>query len=164
MFTNIRVVCQNTLSASWSEALRDGTLKSITHKGAANANFDALIKSIDASRQSFDADCELMREFTRYQMNLAEFTDFARVVYDQTENDKFRKLNKLHAAFRNGIGVRDFAPDTLWSAVNAITEVETSTKGKTAENVRKTFKRAHFGEGQRISANAIDTAKQLILQ
>jgi len=45
-FTNIRVVCQNTLTAALNET---GAASSITHKGTANANFDALIESIDVA-------------------------------------------------------------------------------------------------------------------
>ena len=49
-FTNIRVVCQNTLTA----ALRDsGAHSSITHKNGANEQFDSLIASIDVARQDF---------------------------------------------------------------------------------------------------------------
>ena len=49
-FTNIRVVCQNTLTAALSES---GAHSSITHKNGANNNFDALINSIDVARQDF---------------------------------------------------------------------------------------------------------------
>ena len=65
MFTNIRVVCQNTLTAALNEC---SAKSSITHKGTANANFDALINSIDVARQDFTAECDLMREFSRTHM------------------------------------------------------------------------------------------------
>ena len=61
-FTNIRVVCQNTLTAALGES---GAHSSITHKNGANNNFDALIESIDVARQDFVTECELMREFSR---------------------------------------------------------------------------------------------------
>ena len=61
-FTNIRVVCQNTLTAALGES---GAHSSITHKNGANNNFDALINSIDVARQDFVTECELMREFSR---------------------------------------------------------------------------------------------------
>ena len=54
-FTNIRVVCQNTLTAALNES---GAHSSITHKNGANNNFDALISSIDVARQDFVTECE----------------------------------------------------------------------------------------------------------
>ncbi len=64
-FTNIRVVCQNTLTAALGES---GAHSSITHKNGANNNFDALISSIDVARQDFVTECELMRELSRASM------------------------------------------------------------------------------------------------
>ena len=61
-FTNIRVVCQNTLTAALSVS---GARSSITHKAVLISNFDALIKSIDVARQDFITECDLMREFSR---------------------------------------------------------------------------------------------------
>ena len=49
-FTDIRVVCQNTLAAALSDS---GKGSSITHKNGANQQFDALIQSIDIARQDF---------------------------------------------------------------------------------------------------------------
>jgi hypothetical protein len=66
-FTNIRVVCQNTLTAALGES---GAHSSITHKNGANNNFDALIESIDVARQDFVTECELMREFSRRSMGI----------------------------------------------------------------------------------------------
>ena len=69
-FTNIRVVCQNTLTAALGES---GAHSSITHKNGANQNFDALINSIDVARQDFVTECDLMREFSRVSMGLTRF-------------------------------------------------------------------------------------------
>ena len=71
-FTNIRVVCQNTLTAALGES---GAHSSITHKNGANNNFDALISSIDVARQDFVTECELMREFSRVSMNVHELPE-----------------------------------------------------------------------------------------
>ena len=69
-FTNIRVVCQNTLTAALGES---GAHSSITHKNGANNNFDALIESIDVARQDFVTECDLMREFHVHQWALTHF-------------------------------------------------------------------------------------------
>ena len=157
-FTNIRVVCQNTLTA----ALRDtGAHSSITHKGTANANFDALINSIDVSRQDFAHECDLMREFSRTAMNMSQFNEFVNEVYDVDEGDVLRKRQKLEQAFRAGYG-SEYASFSLWNGFNAITQVETSTRNQTAAKTRAQFARGTFGIGAQISKKAFAIASDLV--
>ena len=88
-FTNIRVVCQNTLTAAMQDS---GARSSITHKNGANNNFDALISSIDVARQDFVTECDLMREFSRASMGqLTQFNEFVDEVYNIDEGQVFRK-------------------------------------------------------------------------
>ena len=131
-FTNIRVVCQNTLTAALGES---GAHSSITHKNGANENFDALIESIDVARQDFVTECDLMREFSQFSITSSQFNDFVDEVYNIDEGQVFRKRDKITAAMNRGYGVQ-FNPGTLWTAVNAITQVETSTRGTTAAKGR----------------------------
>ena len=157
-FTNIRVVCQNTLTAALGES---GAHSSITHKNGANNNFDALINSIDVARQDFVTECDLMREFSRASMGCESFTEFCDEVYNVEEGQVFRKRDKLLSAFRSGYG-SDFAPNSIWNAVNAITQVETSTRGTTASKGRAQFARGTFGAGAQISKRAFAIARDLV--
>ena len=120
-FTNIRVVCQNTLTAAMGEA---SARSSITHKNGANEQFDSLIQSIDVARQDFVTECDLMREFSQFSITSSQFNDFVDEVYSIDEGQVFRKRDKITAAMNRGYGV-EFNPGTLWTAVNAITQVET---------------------------------------
>jgi len=159
-FTNIRVVCQNTLTA----ALRDtGAHSSITHKNGANNNFDALINSIDVARQDFVTECELMREFSRVSMSNQDFHNFIDEVYNIDEGQVFRKRDKITAAMNRGYGV-EYNPGTLWTALNAITQVETSTRNTTAAKGRSQFARGTFGVGAQISKRAFAVAQDLLVQ
>ena len=157
-FTNIRVVCQNTLTAALNES---GAHSSITHKNGANGNFDALINSIDVARQDFITECDLMREFSRASMRLQGFDEFVDEVYNIDEGQVFRKRDKLRDAFLRGYG-SDFAPASIWNAVNAITQVETSTRGTTAAKGRAQFARGTFGAGAQISKKAFAVASELV--
>ena len=158
-FTNIRVVCQNTLTAALSES---GAHSSITHKNGANNNFDALISSIDVARQDFVNECDLMREFSRASMGLDSFRDFVDEVYNIDEGQVFRKREKLERAFISGYG-SEYAYNSIWSGLNAITQVETSTRGTTAAKGRAQFARGTFGAGATISKKAFEVAANLLV-
>jgi phage/plasmid-like protein (TIGR03299 family) len=158
-FTNIRVVCQNTLTAALRES---GASASITHKGTANANFDALINSIDVARQDFTTECDLMREFSRRSMGMTAFNQFVDEVYNIDEGQVFRKREKLERAFTSGYGNADFAPFSVWSGINAITQIETSTRGTTAAKGNAQFARGTFGAGAQISKRAFAVARDLV--
>ena len=157
-FTNIRVVCQNTLTAALNQS---GASSSITHKGTANANFDALINSIDVARQDFTAECDLMREFSRTHMGMSDFNDFVDEVYNVEEGQVLRKRQKLEQAFRAGYG-SEYASFSLWNGFNAITQLETSTRGVSAAKTRAQFARGTFGAGAVISKKAFAIARDLV--
>ena len=157
-FTNIRVVCQNTLTAALSGT---GASSSITHKGTANANFDALINSIDVSRQDFASECELMREFASTHMSMGAFNEYVDEVYDIDEGQILRKRQKLERAFRSGYG-SEYASFSVWNGFNAITQLETSTRNQTAAKSRSQFARGTFGLGAQISKKAFSIARELV--
>ena len=157
-FTNIRVVCQNTLTAALGES---GAHSSITHKNGANNNFDALINSIDVARQDFVTECDLMREFSRVSMGVDAFNEFVDEVYNIDDSQVFRKRRYLETAFRVGYG-QEYAPFSLWTGVNAITQVETSTRGTTAAKGRSQFARGTFGAGAQISKRAFAVASTMV--
>ena len=157
-FTNIRVVCQNTLTAALGES---GAHSSITHKNGASNNFDALISSIDVARQDFVTECDLMREFSRASMGLQAFSEFVDEVYNIEDGQVFRKRDKLEAAFQRGYGY-EYAPYSVWAGINAITQVETSTRGTTAAKGRAQFARGTFGAGAQISKKAFAVAAQML--
>jgi len=157
-FTNIRVVCQNTLTAALTGS---GASSSITHKGTANANFDALINSIDVSRQDFASECELMREFASTHMSMGAFNEYVDEVYDIDEGQILRKRQKLERAFRSGYG-SEYASFSVWNGFNAITQLETSTRNQTAAKSRSQFARGTFGLGAQISKKAFSIARELV--
>lgn len=158
MFTNIRVVCSNTLATARKDASASA---SIRHKNGANQNFDSLIQSIDVARQDFVTECDLMREFSQRGMSQSQFTEFVNELYSVKEGGVFRKRTRLEDAFQHGLGWHH-APKSIWSAVNAVTQVETSTRQLTARSAIKQFQRANFGSGLTMSQKAMALAEKLV--
>ena len=103
-----------------------------------------------------------MREFSRFAMPLGDFNNFVDEVYNIDYGQPFRKRDKLQTAFRHGYGSR-FAPDTLWNAVNAITQIETSTRNTTRSKGASQFARGTFGVGAQISKRAFAVAQDLLV-
>jgi phage/plasmid-like protein (TIGR03299 family) len=157
-FTNVRVVCQNTLTAALTGS---GAHSSIRHKGGANFHFDNLINSIDIARQDFVSECDLMREFSRTHMGMSDFNSFVDEVYNVEEGDTFRKREHLERAFRMGYG-SEFAEFSLWNGFNAITQIETSTRNQTNAKAKSQFARGTFGAGAQISKRAFAIARDLV--
>ncbi len=89
------------------------------------------------------------------------FREFVDEVYGIDEGQAFRKRDKLEIAFQHGYGW-EFAPHSVWSGINAITQVATSTRGTTAAKGRYQFARGTFGAGAQISKRAFAVARDLV--
>lgn len=172
MFTSVRVVCSNTLAIARSRATN---AVSITHKNGANAEFDKLIQSIDCARQDFTNEVQLFQQFAETPVDTDTFRHFLEQVYApqlkkpvvdggierDRELDDLRIYPKLQRAYLGGMG-RDFAPRSLWNAVNAVTEIETSTKYRESAEAQRQFQRANFGAGLQMSKRAIEVAEEML--
>ena len=51
---------------------------------------------------------------------------------------------------------------SIWTGINAITQIETSTRGTTAAKGRAQFARGTFGAGAQISKKAFAVARDLV--
>ena len=69
-------------------------------------------------------------------MGIDSFRNFVDEVYNIDEGQVFRKRSALNQAFHYGYGSIEFAPMSIWAGINAITQVETSTRGTTAAKGR----------------------------
>jgi len=160
IFTNVRVVCANTLAA----AMREGNKTSIIHKNGANNSFDNLIQSIDTARQTFAVEIQAMRELAEYQMSTHDFRYFLEQVYAKDlKGDKqledLKKYEQIKRASSVGFGSEiSGVRGTLWGALNAVTEFETSTK---RGNQKSRFMKANFGTGLTTSARAFAVAQDM---
>jgi len=160
IFTNVRVVCANTLAA----ALSSDNKTSIIHKTGANTNFDKLITSIDTARQTFGQEIQSMKELAQTECSIDNFRYFLEKVYekdlkDSKSIDDLKKTQQIIRSYNWGFGTDiPGVSGTLWGALNAVTEFETSTK---RGNKKSKFMKANFGTGLTTSARAFAIAQDM---
>ena len=160
IFTNVRVVCANTLAA----ALSSDNKTSIIHKTGANTSFDKLITSIDTARQTFGQEIQSMKELAQTQCSIDDFRYFLEKVYekdlkDSKSIDDLKKTQQIIRSYNWGFGTDiPGVNGTLWGALNAVTEFETSTK---RGNKKSKFMKANFGTGLTTSARAFAIAQDM---
>ena len=160
IFTNVRVVCANTLAA----ALSSDNKTSIIHKTGANTSFDKLITSIDTARQTFGQEIQSMKELAQTECNIDNFRYFLEKVYekdlkDSKSIDDLKKTQQIIRSYNWGFGTDiPGVSGTLWGALNAVTEFETSTK---RGNKKSKFMKANFGTGLTTSARAFAIAQDM---
>jgi len=174
MFTDIRVVCANTLGFAQSDANRHGRQFTIRHTENDVAQIDHIIGSIDIARQSFAKVVDEYQAMREVPMTTELYRHFLERVYQVPDvkldngdtrpgriDDMPRKWAALERAWNYGLG-RDIpgVPGTLYAGLNAVTEVETSerTQGAGKRRIHSTL----FGSGRAVVQRAGDLARELI--
>lgn len=158
LFSPIRVVCMNTLSATLGHAARAGATKrmSIRHTANANAIIDKLPEIISFKRQEFTATIEELQAMAAKPCTSAQFKQYCeRVFADQlagtvnhirgdkttarprTINDlpQWDSLANKFAGDGIGFDIKG-VQGTMWGAYNTVTEFLTHEAGRgDADNI-----------------------------
>ena len=166
MFTDIRVVCQNTLGFAQSDANRHGKQFTIRHSANDVAQIDRVLSNIDMARQSFAEVVDEYREMQEHKMNFDLYRHWLAKVYEMPGKKGLpiesqpRKWEKLRHAWEWQIGKNiPGVADTVYAGLNAVTEVESSTL--TEGSGRRRTHSALFGNGANIIKKARLTALEL---
>ena len=142
MFSNVRIVCSNTLGWAMQDANKHGKQFKISHTKLGVSQIDSTLRSIDIARQTFNQEIEDYKRMAETQMDFDSYRTWLTDLYNmpsvkmddgtlrpgQIEDSKV-KWNKLRNAWAGGYGTSiDGVSDTVWGAFNAVTEVETSLR------------------------------------
>jgi phage/plasmid-like protein (TIGR03299 family) len=185
-FTNIRVVCSNTLNMNLSGTGKGSTREDgmvwngksarIRHTKAIHANLDAVRDAIDVSRRSFRYTIDEYRAMTKIDLTTATFNQYLNKVFEKDligTDDKpklvteLRHYNQLVANFESGrgadqVGVRG----TLWGAYNAVTEWTSHQRGsgdsESLESTRNRLNSLWFGSSSVINDTANTSALAMV--
>lgn len=142
MFSDIRIVCQNTLGYAMDDANKHGKQFKISHTKLGVSQIDATLRSIDVARQTFHKDIECYKLMAETSMNFDSYRTWLTSLYNMPSvkqddgnlrpgsiEDSKIKWNKLKNAWAGGYGSHiPGVADTVWGAYNSITEVETSLR------------------------------------
>lgn len=166
MFTDIRVVCQNTLGFAQSDANRHGKQFTIRHSANDVAQIDRVLSNIDMARQSFAEVVDEYREMQEHKMSFDLYRHWLAQVYEQPGKKGLpiesqpRKWEQLKHAWEWQIGKNiPGVADTVYAGLNAVTEVESSSLTKGAG--RRRTHSALFGNGANVIKKARLTALEL---
>lgn len=181
-FTNIRVVCANTLNANLKGERKqllgemDWQTKGarIRHTSNIHANLDAVRDAIDIQKRTFRYTLEEYRAMAQVDLSMAKFNDYiAKVFASDLKGDRgelrpatsLRNYEQLVKNFESGAGA-DLrgVRGTLWGAYNAITEWTSHQRGHgdDIEAARKRLNNLWFGSAEKINQTAHDAALSFI--
>ena len=171
MFTNVRVVCANTLGFAMDDANKTGKQFQIRHSQNDVDQIDRVLESIDMARQSFADVVDDYKAMAEVKIGTDEYRHFLERVYrnsgqlkpSEVIECKKRKLPKLMDAWYRGIG-GDIpgVKGTLWSALNAVTQVESSPRNHDDKGARAKRHSALFGSGKAVIEVAEKEALSLV--
>lgn len=134
-FTNIRVVCNNTLTAAIASA--DQGVK-VRHTKNLTANLDSISKAIDTASSSFDFTLEQYKRLTQRGCTIDGLKKYVCNVFgkpfegiDLLELALPRQYDVIENSFLNGPGADlTGAKGTAWGAYNAITDFIDHHRGR----------------------------------
>lgn len=182
-FTNVRVVCSNTLAASHSQ----GRYIRIKHTTNVKENLDVVRDTMHVARRTFETTVEQYRRLADVGINQDDFRAYVAEVFAPEEKPAIeesesaltarllggavqnetteqatdrllgrapRNIEKVTECFESGAG-HELAGKTLWGAYNAVTEYVQHVRGNDAA---KRLDSAWFGQGDKVNVRALSLA------
>lgn len=156
-FTDVRVVCMNTLRMAHRD--KASKLIKVRHTSNVTTALDEVREVMNLARQGFEADVAKYRRLAEVGCDEETLRRYVRVVFgDESkaddENASKRVVAQVFPLFEDGRGA-ELCRGTLWGAFNAVTEYVTHERGRSADTrVEATW----YGTGADLTARALDTA------
>lgn len=162
-FTNIRVVCANTLAVSHSSA--NSRLIRVRHGRNVNENLEKIAEIMNLANREFEATLEQYKFLANREINATDLEKYIKMVMvgdKKIENNPeagSRILNKIIPLFEKGRG-NDMAEikGTYWAAYNAISEYLQYEKGVDSQIRTDSLL---FGQSATVLENALKIATKL---
>lgn len=134
-YTDVRVVCSNTIHAAWSNEL--SKLIRMAHRGNVAVNVDNVVKTMDLAAQDFKATIADYKKMANTPINQADIRKYVKLVMELEEKDDNKRatnlIDKITGLSTSGIGNGNIA-GSVWGAFNGITQWMSHEAGRNADN------------------------------
>ena len=168
-FTDVRVVCNNTLTASFNS--KASKLIRIRHNSRIEANLETVKTCMNLATSEFQANIELLKNLTNKGINADDVKKFVRAIWFDTTilegaqasaravnnyNDRVRDMNRLMATGRGSDlpGVQG----TLYGLYNAATEFLTHEASNSTETRLNSL---WFGDNARLNEKVLRVSLEM---
>lgn len=158
-YTDVRVVCSNTVHSAWSSSL--SKLIRMAHRGQVEANVDNVVKTMDIAAADFKATIEDYKKMVNASINQADLRKYVKTVMQLEEKENNKRATNLIDHVSNlaltGIGNKGIG-DTVWGAFNGITQWMSHEAGRNSDN---RFASLWFGQNANMLKRAHSEALKL---
>jgi len=158
-YTDVRVVCSNTVHSAWSSSL--SKLIRMAHRGQVEANVDNVVKTMDIAAADFKATIEDYKKMVNASINQADLRKYVKTVMQLEEKENNKRATNLIDHVSNlaltGIGNKGIG-DTVWGAFNGLTQWMSHEAGRNADN---RFASLWFGQNANMLKRAHSEALKL---
>ena len=163
-FTNIRVVCCNTLHAAINSA--ESKLIRVRHSSKVLENMDKIREIMDTANQEFAATIEQYKHLAKSAIHTGDLRKYVKIILgceNVVDSDLPKKtvniMEEIFAMVEGGRGQDNpLVKGTLWAAYNGVTEYLNYNKGRSASNRMDSL---WFGQGASMNKLAFDTAMKM---
>jgi len=153
---NVRVVCNNTLSAALGDS---GASIAFMHRSKVVDSLMAVRETVDLAKRSFALSIEDFRILKARGLDVEGFRKYVQEVFESEENKVPRCFEELERSFDGGGPGSDLAGHTLWGAYNAVTDWIDHRRGRSDET---RLQASWFGVGSELRERAMAVAKDMV--
>lgn len=159
-FTNVRVVCANTLAESHDS--HNSRLLRVRHTSGAQLALDNIREIIDVANQQFrDTTLTQYQQLARHGVSVQDLRRFITVTFDLQDQqfESSRVATKVIDLFESSPDLQTAnVRGTAWALYNAATALLSHRRGRSADTRQDSL---WFGDSARLNRRALATALQL---
>lgn len=164
-FTNVRVVCNNTLTAAEGENSGSKLIR-IKHTGNPQEALQMVQEAMNLAKAEFETTVEQYKKMAATKINRADMEKFIRVVFNLKSEESAERTSKvLESVLRlaeNGRGTNiEGVKGTMWGLYNAATEYVAHERGRSEDS---RLDSTWFGTGATINKKAFETAMEMVAE
>lgn len=162
-YTNIRVVCMNTLSAALRQGEQSGEVLKVRHTANLDISLNAIKNAVNLSKQTFEFSVQAYQAMAKKKIDIKGVEKYVCEVLSKTEFIEGSKtpkaLNQILESYETGAGAtKNGVYGTYWGAYNAVTDWIDHTRGGVKKNSNQRVESSWFGSGKIIRDKAFELA------